>query len=148
DDLNLVDWPTSIKLAQVNWIGKSEGATMHFHVPRIDESFVIYSTRPETIFGATFAVLAPEHPLVDKITTQDKQELVQRYRTLALAKNDLERTELNREKSGCFTGSYAINPATGKEIPIWIADYVLATYGTGAIMAVPGSDQRDYDFAV
>lgn len=147
-DIEAVDWPPYIKASQINWIGKSEGGTMHFEVPSINQHFTIYTTRPETAFGATFAVLAPEHPFVDSITTADQKALVDAYRKAALNKNDFERTELNKEKSGCFTGSYAINPATGKEIPIWIADYVLATYGSGAIMAVPGSDSRDYDFAI
>lgn len=148
EDLDAVDWPPHIKASQVNWIGKSSGGTMHFDVPSIKQQFTIYTTRPETAFGATFAVLAPEHPLVDALTTAEQKAAIEAYKKQALAKNDLERTELNKEKSGCFTGSYAINPATKKEIPIWIADYVLATYGSGAIMAVPGSDQRDYDFAV
>lgn len=147
EDLNLVDWPPYIKASQVNWIGKSEGGTMQFFVPTINEHFTIYTTRPETCFGATFCVLAPEHPLVDALTTSDQKAQIAAYKEQALAKNDLERTELNKEKSGCFTGSYAINPATGKEIPIWIADYVLATYGFGAIMAVPGADARDFEFA-
>ncbi len=147
-DLELVDWPPYIKATQVNWIGKSEGGIMQFEVPSINDRFTIYSTRPETVFGATFAVLAPEHSLVERLTTPAQKAQVEAYRKQALAKNDMERTELNKEKSGCFTGSYAINPATQKEIPIWIADYVLATYGSGAIMAVPGSDERDYEFAV
>ncbi len=147
-DLETLDWPPYIKAAQINWIGKSEGGMIDFHVPTINEKFTVYSTRPETAFGATFTVLAPEHPLVDIITTKEQKEQVASYKQQALAKNDLERTELNKEKTGCFTGAYAINPATGKEIPIWIADYVLATYGSGAIMAVPGSDQRDYEFAI
>ncbi len=147
DDLDLVDWPAYIKASQINWIGKSEGGTMQFFVPSINKHFTIYTTRPETAFGATFAVLAPEHPFVDELTTDSQRAQIEAYRKEALAKSDFDRTELNKEKSGCFTGSYAVNPATGKEIPIWIADYVLATYGSGAIMAVPGSDQRDYDFA-
>ncbi len=147
EDLDLVDWPAYIKASQVNWIGKSEGGTMQFTVKGSGKQFTIYTTRPETAFGATFAVLAPEHPLVDELTTESQREKISAYRKEALAKSDFDRTELNKDKSGCFTGSYAINPATGKEIPIWIADYVLATYGSGAIMAVPGSDQRDFDFA-
>ncbi len=147
-DLDNVNWPPYIKASQVNWIGKSEGGTMNFEVPNANTKFTIYTTRPETAFGATFAVLAPEHPLVDTLTTPNQKELIENYKKQAAGKNDLERTELNKEKSGCFTGSYCINPATGKEIPIWIADYVLATYGSGAIMAVPGSDARDYEFAL
>ncbi len=146
-DIEAVNWPSYIKAAQINWIGKSSGGTMHFEVPSIKQHFTVYTTRPETAFGATFAVLAPEHPFVDALTTPAQKAAIEAYREQAAAKNDFERTELNKDKSGCFTGSYAINPATGKEIPIWIADYVLATYGSGAIMAVPGSDSRDYDFA-
>lgn len=146
-DIESVDWPSYIKASQINWIGKSEGGTINFEIPSIKQHFTVYTTRPETAFGATFTVLAPEHPLVDAITTPEQKEQVEAYRKQALAKNDFERTELNKEKSGCFTGSYALNPATKKPIPIWIADYVLATYGSGAIMAVPGSDERDYEFA-
>lgn len=147
EDLELVDWPAYIKASQINWIGKSEGATIHFEVPATKDRLTVFTTRPDTLFGATFVVLAPEHPLVDKLTTAEQKAAVDAYRKQAAAKTDLERTELNKEKSGCFIGSFALNPATGKEIPIWIADYVLATYGSGAIMAVPGSDARDFDFA-
>ncbi len=147
-DLETLDWPPYIKAAQVNWIGKSEGGMIDFYVPAASQKFTVFTTRPETAFGATFTVLAPEHPLVDQITTKEQKAAIEAYKKQALAKGDLERTELNKEKTGCFTGCYAINPATGKEIPIWIADYVLATYGSGAIMAVPGSDQRDYEFAI
>lgn len=148
EDLNLVDWPPYIKAAQLNWIGKSEGSTIHFQLPDVNASITVYSTRPETAFGASFIVLSPEHPLVDKVTSSSHQAQVLAYQEQTALKSELERTELNKEKSGCFTGSYAINPADGKKVPIWIADYVLATYGSGAVMGVPGSDVRDFDFAI
>jgi leucyl-tRNA synthetase len=146
-DLELVDWPESTKEMQRNWIGKSEGAEITFPVIGSEESITVFTTRPDTLFGATYLVLAPEHPLVDAITTPQQHAEVARYVAAAQRKTDLERTELAREKTGVFTGAYAFNPATGTEIPIWIADYVLLHYGTGAIMAVPAHDQRDFEFA-
>lgn len=147
EDLELLDWPESLKTMQRNWIGRSEGAEFAFAVDGHDAAIRVYSTRPDTIFGATFMVLAPEHPLVAQITTQDQQRAVEDYRDAAARKSDLERTELAKEKTGVWTGAYAINPANDERIPIWIADYVLATYGTGAIMAVPAQDDRDWEFA-
>ena len=147
DGLNNLDWPESTKEIQRNWIGKSIGAEVNFKVANSDLSFTVFTTRPDTLFGATYCVLSPEHELINKITTPEQKAKVDSYVKLAASKSDLERTELNKEKTGVFTGSYAINPATGKQIPIWISDYVLVTYGTGAIMAVPAHDQRDYDFA-
>ncbi|GGK18275.1 leucine--tRNA ligase [Caldalkalibacillus thermarum] len=147
EDLDELDWPESIKEMQRNWIGRSEGANITFRVDGHDESFVVFTTRPDTLFGATYCVLAPEHPLVDKITTPEHREAVKAYQEQAARKNDLERTELQKEKTGVFTGAYAINPVNGAKLPIWIADYVLAHYGTGAIMAVPGHDERDHAFA-
>ncbi len=146
-DLEEIDWPESIKEMQRNWIGKSNGALVDFNVKGTNEKFTVFTTRCDTLFGATYCVLAPEHQLVSKITTKEQQEKVKAYVDFAKAKSDLDRTELNKEKTGCFTGAYAINPVNGKEIPIWIADYVLASYGTGAIMAVPAHDDRDYAFA-
>ncbi|VXC59451.1 leucyl-tRNA synthetase [Bacillus sp. 349Y] len=147
EDLNEVDWPESIKDMQRNWIGRSEGAEVVFNIDGHDESFDVFTTRPDTIFGATYAVLAPEHPLVEKITTGEQKEKVEAYLDKVKAKSDLERTDLAKEKTGVFTGAYAINPANGKQMPIWIADYVLMSYGSGAIMAVPAHDERDYEFA-
>lgn len=147
DGLDDIDWPESTKEIQRNWIGKSVGAEVIFKVSDSDYTFTVFTTRPDTLFGATYCVLAPEHELVSKITTPEHMEEVNNYITLAASKSDLERTDLIKEKSGIFTGSYAINPVNGKKIPIWISDYVLATYGTGAIMAVPAHDQRDYEFA-
>ncbi len=147
DGLNEVDWPESTKEMQRNWIGKSVGALVTFKVDSHDEKFEVFTTRCDTLFGATYCVLSPEHKLVDIITTDDKKEEVVEYKKVCATKSELERTELNKEKTGVFTGSYAINPVNGKKIPIWIADYVLATYGTGAIMAVPAHDDRDYEFA-
>jgi|YNPMSStandDraft_2_1061718.scaffolds.fasta_scaffold00015_25 leucyl-tRNA synthetase len=147
DDLDQLDWPEDIKLMQKNWIGKSEGAYINFKVSGHDEFIKVYTTRPDTIFGVTFMVLAPEHPLVDKICSNEFKEKVQNYRDYTLKKSDLERTSLNKEKTGCFIGAYAINPLNKKEIPIYISDYILMTYGTGAIMAVPAHDQRDFEFA-
>ncbi len=148
EDLELVDWPYSTKLMQENWIGRSEGAEIVFTVEgHPDETIVVFTTRVDTLFGATYMVLAPEHELVEKITVPGKKEEVQNYIKEASRKSDLERTELQKTKTGVFTGASAVNPATGKAVPIWIADYVLATYGTGAIMAVPAHDQRDYEFA-
>ena len=135
DDLELVDWPEPIKIMQRNWIGKSEGAEVNFQIPNSKSQITVYTTRPDTLFGATYMVLSPEHPLVDEITTEEYKEKVAEYKQFALMKSDLERTDLNKDKTGQFTGAYAINPVNGKEIPVWIADYVLMGYGTGAIMA-------------
>ena len=146
-DLEEIDWPESIKEMQRNWIGKSNGALVDFKVKDTDYKFTVFTTRCDTLFGATYCVLAPEHKLVNLITTKDQLSSVKEYVEFAKAKTDLDRTELNKEKTGCFTGAYAINPVNGKEIPIWIADYVLASYGTGAIMAVPAHDERDLAFA-
>lgn len=147
DDLDLVDWPNSTMEMQKNWIGKSEGADVDFPLPDGTNSITVFTTRPDTIFGATYMVLAPEHPLVTTITTNDKLAEVRQYIEQSSMKTDMERTELSKDKTGVFTGGYAINPATGREIPIWIADYVLGHYGTGAIMAVPAHDERDFEFA-
>ena len=148
DGLDNIDWPESTKEIQRNWIGRSEGAELDFKVDGFDNlSFTVFTTRPDTLFGATYCVLAPEHDLVKKITTKEQSNDVEKYIELSASKSDLERTELNKDKTGCFTGSYAINPVNNKKIPIWISDYVLSTYGTGAIMAVPAHDQRDYEFA-
>ena len=141
-----LDWPEPIKIMQTNWIGRSEGARVIFHAETGDP-IEIYTTRPDTLWGATFMVLAPEHPLVDKITTADQRAAVEDYRTQAAAATEIERTSEDREKSGVFTGAYAINPVNEARIPIWIADYVMITYGTGAIMAVPAHDERDFQFA-
>lgn len=146
-DLDLVDWPESLKKLQINWIGRSEGAQLDFKVTSTHDSIQIYTTRPDTLFGATYLVLSPEHPLVNKITSSAQQEAVKTYQKVTAAKSDLDRTDLNKNKTGVFSGAYARNPATGKDIPIWIADYVLMGYGTGAIMAVPGHDERDFEFA-
>lgn len=147
EGLDEIDWPLSTKEMQKNWIGKSIGANVTFKVKGTNESFTVFTTRCDTLFGATYCVLAPEHVLVDTITTNACKESVKAYREEAASKSELERTELNKEKTGVWTGAYAINPVNGKEIPIWISDYVLATYGTGAIMAVPAHDERDYAFA-
>ena len=147
DGLNDLDWPESTKEIQRNWIGKSVGAEVKFKVSGTDKTFTVFTTRTDTLFGATYCVLSPEHELVDEITTPEQKDAITNYKALAASKSDLERTELNKEKTGCFTGAYAINPVNGKEIPIWISDYVLSTYGTGAIMAVPAHDERDYEFA-
>lgn len=144
DDL---DWPESTKEMQRNWIGKSVGAHVNFKVDGHEESFTVFTTRCDTLFGATYCVLAPEHALVDKITTPEQKEAVESYKKVCASKSDLERTELNKEKTGVFTGAYAINPVNHKKTPIWISDYVLASYGTGAIMAVPAHDTRDWEFA-
>ena len=145
--LDEVDWPESTKEIQRNWIGKSVGAEVVFKVANSDKSFTVFTTRADTLFGATYCVLSPEHDLVNEITTSDHKKAIEEYKAMASAKSDLERTELNKEKTGCFTGAFAINPVNGKEIPIWISDYVLSSYGTGAIMAVPAHDERDYAFA-
>ena len=147
NDLDELDWPESIKDMQRNWIGKSTGAHVDFKVAGTDKTFTVYTTRPDTLFGATYAVLAPEHELVDAITTSEQAEAVADYKHQASLKSDLARTDLAKEKTGVWTGAYAINPVNGREIPIWIADYVLSSYGTGAIMAVPAHDTRDWEFA-
>jgi len=147
EDLEELDWPESLKEMQRNWIGRSEGAEVNFEIDGHGETFTVFTTRPDTLFGATYAVLAPEHALVDKITTSGQRAEVDAYLEKVKTKSDLERTDLAKEKTGVFTGAYAINPANGEKMPIWIADYVLATYGTGAIMAVPAHDERDYEFA-
>lgn len=147
EDLDLLDWPEPVKLMQRNWIGKSEGANVIFKIDGHDAELEIYTTRPDTLFGATYMVLAPEHPLVSKITTPEQRAAVEAYLDAAAKKSDLERTDLAKEKTGVFSGAYAINPVNGRKIPIWIADYVLISYGTGAIMAVPAHDERDWDFA-
>ncbi|MBQ8206063.1 MAG: leucine--tRNA ligase [Bacilli bacterium] len=145
--LDTIDWPDSTKEIQRNWIGKSVGAHVTFKVNNSEDSFVVFTTRADTLFGATYCVLSPEHALVSKITTEEQKEQVEAYVKAAAAKSDLERTELNKDKTGVWTGAYAINPVNNNLIPIWISDYVLATYGTGAIMAVPAHDERDYAFA-
>ncbi|HYG35077.1 MAG TPA: class I tRNA ligase family protein, partial [Clostridia bacterium] len=146
-DLDTIDWSDSLKEMQRNWIGRSEGAEVDFQVAGHDSKIRVFTTRPDTLFGATYMVLAPEHKLVNEITTPGQREAVVKYRTEVSKKSDLERTELAKEKTGVFTGAYAINPVNAQRIPIWIADYVLASYGTGAIMAVPGHDTRDFEFA-
>ncbi|MDO5109413.1 MAG: leucine--tRNA ligase [Erysipelotrichaceae bacterium] len=147
EGLETIDWPESTKEMQRNWIGKSVGAHVRFDVDGHDDSFTVFTTRCDTLFGATYCVLAPEHRLVEKITTPEQKAAVDEYVRICSTKSDLERTELNKDKTGVFTGAYAINPVNGKKIPIWISDYVLSTYGTGAIMAVPAHDTRDYEFA-
>ncbi len=147
DDLDEVDWPESVKEMQRNWIGKSHGADVHFQIADSDRDFTVFTTRPDTLFGATYCVFAPEHPLVAEITTDEQRPAVQAYVADAGQKSDLDRTDLAKTKTGVFTGAYAINPVNNGKIPIWVADYVLMGYGTGAIMAVPGQDQRDWDFA-
>ena len=146
-DLATIDWSDSLKEMQRNWIGRSEGAEVDFKVADDAEMIRVFTTRPDTLFGATYMVLAPEHRLVDEITTEEQWQAVEDYRERTARKSDLERTELAKEKTGVFTGAYAINPVNGEKIPIWIADYVLASYGTGAIMAVPAHDTRDFEFA-
>lgn len=147
DDLDLVDWPDSIKEMQKNWIGRSIGASVFFDVEDSDQKIEIFTTRADTLYGATYLVISPEHPLVDQLTTLESKAVVEEYKQAVATKSDLERTDLNKDKTGVFTGSYAVNPVNGKKIPIWIADYVLASYGTGAVMAVPAHDPRDYEFA-
>jgi len=146
-DLDEVDWPESIKKLQRDWIGRSVGADVDFKVDGFDQTIRVFTTRPDTLFGATYMVLAPEHPLVNKITSADKQADVLAYRQAAARKSDLDRTDLAKEKTGVFIGAYAINPVNQQRIPIWISDYVLLSYGTGAIMAVPAHDERDFEFA-
>ncbi len=147
DDLSLVEWPASTLEMQKNWIGRSIGAEVDFALEAINGTIRIFTTRPDTLFGATYMVLAPEHPLVDVVTAADRRSSVQAYKETAARKSDLQRQELEKEKTGCFTGGYAINPVNGERLPIWIADYVLMGYGTGAIMAVPAHDARDWAFA-
>ena len=148
DDLDLVDWPESVKEMQRNWIGRSEGASVFFPiVGNEDTKIEVFTTRADTLFGASYVVLAPEQELVDQLTTPEHKAEVEKYKEEASRRSDLERTDLNKDKTGIFTGSYVINPVNGEKLPIWISDYVLASYGTGAVMAVPSGDQRDYDFA-
>ncbi|UQS81640.1 leucine--tRNA ligase [Bombilactobacillus folatiphilus] len=147
DDLDIIDWPESIKEMQRNWIGRSVGAEVKFQIADCDQTFNVFTTRPDTLFGATYVVMAPEHELVDQIVTSNRVEAVKHYQEQAARKSDLDRTDLSTEKTGAFTGAYAINPVNGEKLPIWISDYVLASYGTGAIMAVPAHDDRDYEFA-
>lgn len=147
DDLELVDWPESTKEMQKNWIGKSTGAHVIFKIDGTNKEFTVFTTRCDTLFGCTYCVLSPEHPYVDEITTPEQKEAIEAYKKACATKSDMERTELNKDKTGVFTGAYAINPVNGKKVPIWISDYVLASYGTGAIMAVPAHDDRDFEFA-
>ena len=147
EGMDEIDWPESTKEMQRNWIGKSIGAHVIFKIKDTDKEFKVFTTRCDTLFGATYCVMSPEHELVDLITSADKKDEVEAYKKVCASKSDLERTELNKEKTGVFIGAYAINPVNDKEIPIYISDYVLATYGTGAIMAVPAHDDRDYEFA-
>ena len=147
DGLDDLDWPHSVKELQRNWIGRSEGAHIDFEVPSIKEHIRVFTTRHDTLFGATYMVIAPEHPLVSKLVTDEQKEAVERYIEEASKKSDLDRTDLNKDKTGVFLGNYAINPVNSAKMPIWISDYVIMGYGTGAIMAVPGQDQRDWDFA-
>lgn len=147
EGLDDIDWPEKIKAMQRNWIGRSVGASINFAVDGVTEEINVFTTRPDTIFGATYMVLAPEHPLVGKIASKDQQAAINKYKADVVGKSEIERMGTDREKTGVFTGAYAINPATQKKMPIWVADYVLAGYGTGAIMAVPAHDQRDYEFA-
>ncbi|TFG62221.1 MAG: leucine--tRNA ligase, partial [Spirochaetales bacterium] len=146
-DLDSMNWPEPIKLMQRNWIGRSEGANVLFRLENRDESLEVFTTRPDTLFGATYMVLAPEHPLVEKIMTGNQRKAVTDYVATAKNKSDLERTDLAKDKTGVFTGAYALNPVNGERIPVWISDYILISYGTGAIMAVPGHDERDFEFA-
>ena len=146
-DLDDLDWPEATKQMQRNWIGKSIGANVDFKIDGTNKVFTVFTTRCDTLFGATYCVMAPEHPYVEEITTEAQKAAVEAYKESCASKSDLERTELNKDKTGIFTGAYAINPVNGKKIPIWISDYVLASYGTGAIMAVPAHDDRDYEFA-
>ncbi|MCX6897287.1 MAG: leucine--tRNA ligase [Verrucomicrobia bacterium] len=147
EDLKLVDWTESIKEMQRNWIGRSEGAEVVFQISNSESQITVFTTRPDTLFGATYMVLAPEHPLVEKVTTDAQRAAVNAYREAASKKSELDRTDLAKEKTGVFTGAYAVNPVNGEKIPIWIADYVMISYGTGAIMAVPAHDERDFEFA-
>ncbi len=148
EDLKDLDWPEHLKRLQINWIGKSLGANIIFEEENTKEKITVFTTRADTLFGATYLVLAPEHPLIDRITSQEKKKDIEEYRKLISSKSDLERTELNKEKTGVWTGSYALHPITNQKIPIWISDYVLINYGTGSIMAVPAHDERDFAFAI
>ena len=147
EDIEELDWPEGIKEMQRNWIGKSEGAELEFRIKDSDLSFSVFTTRPDTLFGATYCVFSPEHPLVEKLTAEEHRSAVEAYVEDARNKTDLQRTDLAKEKTGVFTGAYTVNPANEKAIPIWVADYVLMAYGTGAIMAVPAQDDRDWEFA-
>lgn len=146
-DLDILDWPESLKAMQRNWIGKSVGAEIDFKIEGTAESFTVFTTRADTVFGVSYCVLAPEHKLVEKIVTEGQKAAVDEYLDIVKRKSDLERTDLNKDKTGVFTGAYAINPVSGEKVEIWIADYVLASYGTGAVMAVPAHDERDFEFA-
>lgn len=147
DEIPALDWPDKIKTAQTNWIGRSQGAEIEFQIDGHDDIITVFSTRPDTLFGASFVVLAPEHPLIKRLTTTDMRENVDTYVTTALKRSEIERMSEGKEKTGVFTGSYVINPVNGNKLPIWVADYVLGGYGTGAVMAVPAHDERDYAFA-
>lgn len=147
EDLDELDWPEPVKEMQRNWIGRSEGAQVRFKIKDSDKNFEVYTTRPDTLYGVCYTVLAPENPLVKEITTPEQKAAVEAYIKEVESKSDLERTDLNKDKTGVFTGAFAINPVNSEEVPVWIGDYVLASYGTGAVMAVPAHDQRDYEFA-
>src|SRR5882757_3388982 len=147
DELERLDWPDSIKALQRNWIGRSEGAEAHFSIPGREEKVTVFTTRPDTLFGATYIVLSPEHSLVDLFTSPEQKPAVEAYQKEVATKSDLERTDLAKEKTGVFTGGFVRNPVNNEKIPVWVADYVLASYGTGAIMAVPAHDDRDFEFA-
>ena len=147
NDLDDLDWPEGVKEMQRNWIGKSTGAEVDFKIANCDEQIRVFTTRPDTLFGATYMVLAPEHPLVASVTTEEQRKNTDLYQQQAGSKSDLDRTMLNTDKTGVFTGGYAINPVNEKKLPIWISDYVMMSYGTGAIMAVPAHDERDFEFA-
>ena len=146
-DLDILDWPESLKAMQRNWIGKSVGAEIDFKIEGTDKAFTVFTTRADTVFGVSYCVLAPEHKLVEEIVTEGRRAAVEEYLDIVKRKSDLERTDLNKDKTGVFTGAYAINPVNGEKVELWIADYVLASYGTGAVMAVPAHDERDYEFA-
>ena len=146
-DLDILDWPESLKAMQRNWIGKSVGAEIDFKIEGTDKAFTVFTTRADTVFGVSYCVLAPEHKLVEEIVTEEQRVTVEEYLDIVKRKSDLERTDLNKDKTGVFTGAYAINPVNGEKVELWIADYVLASYGTGAVMAVPAHDERDYEFA-
>lgn len=146
-DLDILDWPESLKAMQRNWIGKSVGAEIDFKIEGTDKAFTVFTTRADTVFGVSYCVLAPEHKLVEEIVTEGQRAAVEKYLDIVKRKSDLERTDLNKDKTGVFTGAYAINPVNGEKVELWIADYVLASYGTGAVMAVPAHDERDYEFA-
>jgi leucyl-tRNA synthetase len=147
DELDTLDWPDGIKMLQKNWIGRSEGAEVKFGISDFKSQIEVFTTRPDTLFGATYMVLAPEHPFVPEITTAEQKEAVETYQKAISSTSDMDRGDLNKDKSGVFTGAYAINPVNNDRIPIWIADYVMMGYGTGAIMAVPAHDERDFEFA-